>query len=171
MIDDSYTMAEHWHEVKELARLLTYIVKKTDDDGVELYFLSSQKCDKCKDASAIERAIRDHTPSAHTNLDSRLNQDLSSYGKELERPSRSSTLFRHKELKKRSIYVFTDGILATGDPTQGQQAIKLIVEKVLGAGLLRGQVGIQLISFGNDPDGLAKLQNLDRLNQDLGLGL
>ena len=171
MIDDSHTMKKHWGEVQNLAKLLAYIVKATDPDGIDLYFLSSKKRHNFKNASDVYATVRDYTPTAFTNLNSRLNDDLSTYARDIERRGKSFGLLPIKSLRKRSIYVLTDGLLHVGEATQGQDAIKMIVEKVVRAGMMRGQVGIQLISFGNDANGLNRLQKLDHLNQDLKLGL
>lgn len=175
MIDDSKTMDKHWKAVKELAMLLTWLVKGTDDDGVDLFFLSSPKRHKCKTSTKMYQYINDHKARTSTNLDARLNDDLEEYAKRLENPSRRqggvlnmlhSSASRDGP-KKRSLYIFTDGILETGQETQGHHAIQMIVKKLLSMGRSKGRLGIQLISFGNNEAGLNRLKNLDTLS--LGL--
>lgn len=177
-VDDSKTMRPHWKLVTELALLLAYIVKETDKDGLDLFFLSSSKCIKCKTSNDMREAIVKHTPNATTNINSRLGDDLTAYARKFDQPAPSSSrsflrlgLSSSEGLKKRSIYILTDGILAGDDSEQGKEQIRMIVEKILGHGMFRGQLGIQLISFGDDKEGLARLEKLDRLNQEMGLGV
>ena len=166
-IDDSQTMEQHWREVQYLSHLLMYIVKEMDPDGVELYFLSSKEKLRPKTSTKMEKFISSRNPSGMTSLN-RLNDDLVPYGKKLDQYVRSIGI---DPPRPRSLYVFTDGVLDYGDDTQGQGVIKMIVDDIQRAKLLRGQVGIQFISFGNDAEGIARLQRLDRLNQDQRLGL
>jgi len=144
-----------------------YIVKEMDPDGVELYFLSSKDKLRLRTATKMEKLISSRNPSGMTSLN-RLNDDLVPYGKKLDQYARSLGM---EPPRPRSLYVLTDGVLEYGDDTQGHGAIKTIVDGIQRAKLVRGQVGIQFISFGNDPEGIARLQRLDRLNQDERLGL
>ena len=167
-IDDSHAMRRHWKLVRDLAQLLMYMVKKWDNDGVDMHFLSSSKRYRPKNSTKMFDFIREHKPGGITGLNDRLNDDLSTYGKEIERWSRAP---HGDPPTKRSIYILTDGVLSYGEDTQGQDAIKNMVKCVLGARLFRGQVGIQFIRFGDDEDGKARLDKLDHLNQEEGLGL
>jgi hypothetical protein len=166
-IDDSQTMEKHWRGVQYLSHLLMYIVKEMDPDGVELYFLSSKERLRLKTSTKMEKLISSRNPSGMTSLN-RLNDDLVPYGKKLDQYARSLGM---DPPRPRSLYVLTDGVLEYGDDTQGQGAIKMVVDGIQRAKLVRGQVGIQFISFGNDPEGIARLERLDRLNQDERLGL
>jgi hypothetical protein len=144
-----------------------YIVKEMDPDGVELYFLSSKDRGRPKTSTKMKKIVGDRKPSGMTSLN-RLNDDLIPYGKKLDQYARS---LGSDPPRPRSLYVLTDGVLELGEDTQGQRAIKNTVEGIQRAKLARGQVGIQFISFGDDPEGIARLQGLDRLNQEERLGL
>ena len=58
MIDDSATMHKHWSEVCKLRKLLMYIVKEMDPDGVALYFLKSREPIRIKTSSQMEKQIK-----------------------------------------------------------------------------------------------------------------
>lgn len=162
MIDDSRTMDKHWREVRTLSRLLMYIVKEMDPDGVDLYFLSASDPVRIKTSTQMEKQIDRRHPNQITSLN-RLDEDLGSYREMIDQYARNFHLPRPR---KRNMYILTDGALEYGEEKQGQETIKMLVNSIKQAKLLRGHVGIQFISFGNDQKGLPRLQRLDRLNQD-----
>ena len=170
MVDDSHSMRPHWKRVEELVKLLVYIVKKKDRDGCDLYFLSSPVRHRPgKRASKAAELVREHKPTAEaktimkTNLNWRLDEDVDKYIDELGDSSSSHS--------RRCIYILTDGELEGGDDDQGHHAIERLVTKLRSLGKGKGYVGIQFISFGNSKDGLARLNRLDQLSQELKFGL
>jgi hypothetical protein len=167
MIDDSATMNQHWSEVCKLGKLLMYIVKEMDPDGVDLYFLKSRESIRIKNSTQMEKQINKHKPNGMTSLN-RLDEDLVAYRQKIDQYGKSYNMDRPRP---RNIYIFTDGALEIGEEKQGQSAIKMLVDSIQGAKLLRGQVGVQFISFGDNVEGIEKLQRLDRLNQEENLGL
>lgn len=167
MIDDSRTMDKHWREVHSLSHLLMYIVKEMDPDGVDLYFLSSKDRIHLKNSTQMEKQVDRRKPGGMTSLN-RLDEDLVAYRQKIDQYAKGYNI---EPPRPRNIYVLTDGALEFREDTQGQSAIKMAVESLNKAKLPRGQLGIQFISFGDNKDWIGKLQGLDRLNQDLDLGL
>ena len=167
LIDDSRTMDKHWREVCSLGKLLMYIVKEKDPDGIDLYFLSSKERKRITTSSQMEKQINKQKPSGMTSLN-RLDDDLVKYRQKIDQLMK---IYHVEVPRPRNIYIFTDGALEYGEDTQGQRAIKMLVNSVSQAKLLRGQVGIQFISFGSNAEWIERLQQLDRLNQDEKLGL
>lgn len=164
-------MGQYWKDVEKLAQLLAFITKKFDKNGLELYFLSgNDKGETCRDSSKIARLIRERSPNKMTNLNSRLATDLRLYRDQIDQSraqlrSRRFSLRTRPALKQRSIYVFTDGVLESGDDEQGQEAIIQTAEKLAEAGFDRKQIGIQFIRFGNDERGVRRLEALDNLKE------
>lgn len=156
-------MRDHKREVQQLVRLLAYLTKHYDSDKLELLFLGSDAHLESKSSTKLAQYVEGRPFVGRTDL-SRLGEILQKCSGEFD-PSRSPLrdMFHKKSPKKKSIYVLTDGKLETGDAEQDYEQIKMIVNKIHAAGLSSDQIGIQLISFGNDIDGLRRLQNLDRL--------
>ncbi|CAK4030412.1 SPS1, Serine threonine kinase [Lecanosticta acicola] len=170
IIDDSRSMQPYWREVERLAQLLAFITKRMDRDGLELYFLTSERGYKCSSSSRLARYIRDRAPDKMTNLNSRLAADLRSYREQIDRirsqtRTRRTSLFGRPGLVQRSIYVFTDGVWESGEDEQGQEAIFLTANKLAETGLERKQIGIQFIRFGESEVGRQRLEALDNLNE------
>lgn len=164
-------MRVHKPEVHEVVRLLAYLTKHYDSDKLELLYLGSDAHLESKSSTKMAQHVDDRPFVGKTDL-SRLGEILQKCGAEFK-PSGSPILgmFHKKIPRKKSIYVLTDGKLGTGDEDQDYEQIEMIVNKIQAAGLSSDQIGIQLISFGNDPDGLKRLQNLDRLAEKARLPL
>lgn len=171
MIDDSATMNKHWMQVVELAKLLIYMTKTMDPDGVELFFLSSGKTHKFRNASDAISTIVSHPRSGMTTLNDRLGQDTGAYCSKLNGYLRGGRFFQQRAPRKRSVYIFTDGILGLGEDQQGQKHIQNLVQKLSEASLGRDHFGIQFIQFGNDRAGKARLEALDNLKHTLRLNM
>lgn len=160
-------MREHWPDVVKLVTPLAYLLKQHDDDGLELYFLSSETVHKCKTSSALVNLVSGHTKKGTTSLEETLSSQLRDYSSQIEKSRRFMRISR--KLKRRSIYVLTDGRLEGGTDRQGQAAIASLVRTLLKAKppFPKGQIGVQLIMFGQDPGGVAKLDALDRYGATL----
>lgn len=165
-------MKKHKKDVKALVRLLAWLTKHYDKDKLELFFLSSDE--RCESTSSrrLAQAVETRRFDSTTDLSKRFGELLQKYGREIDpTPSPLRGMFNRerKQPKKKSIYVFTDGKLETGDAEQGHEEIKALIVKIRNAGLMRDQVGIQFISFGDDQVGLQRLQRLDHLARTAGL--
>ncbi|KAK3645604.1 hypothetical protein LTR56_009044 [Elasticomyces elasticus] len=169
MIDDSEGMRPYLTALKQLVLLLVYVTKKMDRDGVELYFLSSDKVHKVKSSTeAVDLLNTNLTFKSQCSIEGRLGDEIHKYCRHIDRYLKQH---KKKPLVKRSIYILTDGALHHGDGVQGHDIIKNLVSKVLLAGMHRMQIGIQFIRFGNDQQGIDRLDRLDHLGQSASLGL
>lgn len=173
MIDDSDNMYQHWTEVAELAKILTYLVKETDLDGVDLLFMCyPEKRYKCKTSTKMKQLILDHRIPERA-LDSWycLRDEFQEYQKMVEGSSKRSTgLLKwpstRNSPRKRTIYILTCWVSEYG-LTKIVGDIMAAEQMLLRNGRAKGDLGIQVISFGNDKGGLELLEKLDRLDLKL----
>ncbi|PNP86647.1 hypothetical protein FNYG_00037 [Fusarium nygamai] len=149
VIDDSESMRLHKRNVAETARVISYSVKVSDKDGMDLYF-ASESChpQKCENSSEVEAKIRNKSPvSGWCNMKKCL-------GDVMERVKENGT-------KPTGIYIFTDGIW---DPEHEpevsdviHESINLLIEK----NAKPADLMFQFIQFGRDDIGSKRLKFLD----------
>lgn len=156
--------------MKRVFSALCYLVKKLDDDGIDLYFTNTSKSYKFKDAKPFIEILDRKSHTGDTDIELRLQKILQPYKERLEKHVNKTSFYLknpfEKKLRPMSIYVLTDGCwehACTGD-----KQIKNLVEKLVELKLTKEQVGIQFISFGQDQTGLQRLVHLD---SNLGAGL
>lgn len=160
-------MHQHWQAVLDLLDVLAYRLKSADPDGLELFFSMSEGGVKKKHTKQCLEAVTWKKPNVHTerisNIAIRLSSILGEYEKKLRKqPSKVSSLFsksKQSELRPMNLYVFTDGKWQPDSEPDGP--IRSLVKTLVEVNKLSGQVGIQLIQFGNDPQGSANLRWLD----------
>ena len=161
IIDDSSSMCGHWDKVLDLLDTLAYIVKPLDPDGVEIYFTINDEHYTKKNSSDLvriaERARPLKSSNRLSNISIKLGSILEDYEKVLKKPERG--WFGPKEVRKKSIYVFTDGVWRPQADAAGP--IKSLVSTLEQLHKPRNQIGIQFIQFGGDVDGHARLAYLD----------
>lgn len=166
MIDDSESMKEHWDDVMELAKLLAYITKVADPDGLELYFLSDLKVHTTSKASRVSELVRNHRCKNDTSLETVFAQALRDFAKNVGNVqiyNQKHRLRSKNDPRSRSLYVLTDGKLALGERDQGRDAIRFLAKSLKEAGHSRDKFGIQFIRFGSDLDGRRLTEGLDEL--------
>jgi tetratricopeptide (TPR) repeat protein len=180
IIDNSISMRKHWDEAQKLIPTLAYIAKQVDVDGIEVYFTNSQAKKIRKSATDLERLIIETVPHGDEDVGSVLQSVLHEFESGLKsesltltrpkssrggRGARFASFFqRDKEIRPLTIYIFTDAHLLRKDDIGS--TIEQFAETCKQFGVKRQQVGIQFISFGNDPESLAKLRHIDN---NLGL--
>jgi hypothetical protein len=159
-MDDSLSMKEHWDDVVSLFSVLAYIVKRLDDDGLEMYFTVSLGVEKFRDTTPAVAHLKSMRPSTYSNINIRLERILRKYQTNLNHQRERRGIFwsRAKTIKPLSLYVFTDGAWHGCDAVAPVEAM---IEKQRQLGLPKEQVGIQFIRFGNDKVGMERLQFLD----------
>jgi len=157
-------MLEHWSNVCKTFKALTYLVRETGEAKIDLHFTISRRCEKkarkSKDLLPIVQAMEDEIRSkdSTTDINFRLNEILEDYKRNLD----NNHWWRSKP-KPLSLFVLTDGIWE--DEVTASEPIKNAVAKLEDLRKDKRQIGIQFISFGNDPEGLQRLEHLDdRLN-------
>ncbi|KAG5789539.1 hypothetical protein H9Q69_011400 [Fusarium xylarioides] len=149
VIDDYGSMKEHRRNVAETARVISYSVKVSDKDGMDLYF-ASDSCNpqKCQNSSDVEAKVR-----SKATVDGRC--DMKKCLEDVMDQVKANGT------KPTGIYIFTDGIW---DPDHKpevddviHESIKLLIEKKAKPADLM----FQFIQFGHDPEGSKRLKFLD----------
>ncbi|KAL2073991.1 hypothetical protein VTL71DRAFT_7769 [Oculimacula yallundae] len=158
LIDDSYSMVDHWPNVVKLFEGLSYILKDTDRNGLDVYFTISQECalqnKHTKDMVPMVKRRKQRDPTARTEINYRLTKILDEYKAKLD-----SNKFWKSKPKPLSLYILTNGVWEK--ECQPEIPIKNVVRKLQDLRKDREQIGIQFISFGNDEIGLERLRYLD----------
>jgi hypothetical protein len=169
LVDDAATMSPYWSEVTKVVHVLSYLLKKTDEDGMDLCFTVSKDTYNSKKSSTFLRTLQRRVKAGTSDIGSSLSTILQQYKTYLqeEAPSRRLSLFskpKPEGKKALNVYVLTD---AVWEPeSNAAEPVTSLVGTLEKLGYSRNQVGIQFIRFGDDPEGIKKLEHLDS-----GLGL
>ncbi|KAF5686286.1 serine threonine kinase [Fusarium circinatum] len=150
LIDNFKSMRQHMKKVAETARVISYVAKTVDKDGMELYAASeiAKKPRICKTSSQIEKAITrmstvDGTCNMRRCLDTILDRVLVG-----------------RKVKPASIYVYTDGVWEPG-VDQVKFSIKRAIDYLIKCGQPSSTLMFQFVQFGNDTEGTGRLKFLD----------
>lgn len=192
VVDDSATMGEirkaqrdgvsDAPNVKTLSRLLCWLAKNKDEDGVDLFYFHEPALGlrNCKKSREVFENISQRTFEGNTTPTVRVQKvlneykaNLEAYRRRLSQPHRSMVRrlnpFSSSEPeppKPLSVYVLTDGVWED-DQTLGHlyvdDTIASLVKELVACGLPKNHVGVQFISFGNHRFGLQRLEALDHL--------
>ncbi|KAF4982069.1 hypothetical protein FDECE_17584 [Fusarium decemcellulare] len=149
LVDNCASMETHMKQVAKTARVISYVAKVTDDNGMDLYFASDPTQPKnCSSSRAIESAIKaEGTVEGECNMFKCLHDILESVWE--------------NGLKPTSIYVYTDGVWESDDDHQVDILIKQSIKRLVDAKKLPSTLMFQFIQFGNDEKGTKRLQDLD----------
>ena len=162
-------MKPYAREVRDLFGLLGYIVKGTDPDGIELHFtMSRNRKDRSKNTGQLLRNLETVRYFGTSNIRTQLGDILQIYHAKLRDPKPTRWPFNltrpPRPVRCQNLYILTDGVWQPGcDPAP---MIKKLVDSLEHNSMEREQFGIQFIRFGNDADGIKRLNQLDS-----GLGL
>jgi hypothetical protein len=166
-------MDQYWDKVIDVFSILAYIVKESDPDGIDLYFTMSPPRERHngKRTSKLEKIVRDRKPRGKSDIRVALDSILNDYTGRLGiQKARRRGLARfapqEKDLRPLNLYVLTDGVWQ--DRCDAVPPIRRLVDRLIELNMDEKQIGIQFISFGDDPRGLARL---DVLDSDLNLRL
>lgn len=167
-------MAPHWNEVKNVVKLLGWLLKDNDDDGIELCFTGEPSAPyraPKQRSSTLQDRLRQRKAKelrSTTDITWRLSNILKGYVVKLERHKNMKPgIFRSivprrnddSNVKPLMLYVLTDGIWEDGsDPSF---VITEAAERLQQLDKPSDQVGIQFIRFGDDQESVKKLQRLD----------
>lgn len=143
---------------------LVYLVKDGDPDGVEVVFTISTDTRRSKKSSQLTDRVVSRVFKGKTDISDRLGRILREYRVELDRKK-----LAHQSVRPLSIYILTDGVWEGGK--DAQTPIREIVSVLRNYGYDREQVGIQFISFGDDLEGLQRLDELDSFGKQPDVGL
>lgn len=158
-------MSKYWHAVISVISTLSYLLKDSDDDGMDLYFaISSTKYNSKKSEKLVQKLLEKEKELVGTsNVGLRLSTILHEYQLSLDPSvlSLRSLLSKAKGKTKKplSVYILTDAVWQPH--CNVAEPIRSLVETLRRWGYSRHQAGIQFIRFGHDSDGIEKLDHLD----------
>lgn len=169
LIDTSATMKQHKLNIQRLTLLLAYILKNTDENGLDIYFTQSAREVNSRKSSDIANSILHEAFEGKSDMRASLKRVLQQH---IERfgtmvPQKSKYLRRQlppQPQRPLSVYVLTD---ALWQPTDVGGFVKDIVQSMIIKGCPKEHVGISFIRFGDVPASINKLNTLDH---GLGLG-
>lgn len=168
-------MKPHWDALKSACSILFEAVKCFDKDGVDIYFTvfkNSQRTQRIKKTGELDSILRTHRPQdVPCDMSNRLDLIVQAYKHKLMKRYGNTGLFGglgldwlKRAVRPISIYILTDGQWQD-DP---KSVIQRLVHQLETLELSKRQIGLQFISFGDDP---AALQRLKRLDDDIGTTL
>ena len=158
LIDNAESMDAHWSQVKRVFGLLSYMVRDCDPNGLDLYFTNTSKTFKSRNMSTLMGELGTRTPKGLPDMRSRFGDIIEKYRSKFGKRKLKS-LFRESDPRKLSLYVLTDGVWQPKiDLTT---TIRTLVSSLEDHKLTNKQIGIQFIRFGNDTNGINRLQELD----------
>ncbi|KAF5633819.1 serine threonine kinase [Fusarium tjaetaba] len=150
LIDNFRSMGQHKPKVVKTARVISYVAKAVDEDGMELYAASeiAKKPRICKTSSQIEKAINkmptvDGTCNMRGCLDTILDRVLVG-----------------RKVKPTSIYIYTDGVWEPG-ADQVKFSIKRAIDYLIKCKQPSSTLMFQFVQFGSDTEGTGRLKFLD----------
>ena len=158
-------MREHWDELCHLFEILCYLVEKPYGHRIDVYFTPNRKIfNNISVSSLVELCqMRKIFLRGLADVAAPLEHILEEYCRDLKDEVESKKRW-YPKVPPLSIYVLTNALWRkNSDP---EAAIKNAVDSLTTLAYPPSQVGIQFISFGENPDTFKRLENYDS-----GLGL
>lgn len=161
-------MGPHRRDVDRVISLLAYLLKNSDEDGLDIYFAHSCPKINTKKSSRLSSEIFQAPFKGISDMRLRLHQILQEHPNKFEKqfsPRKNFFGYQPGPQPQRplSFYILTD---AKWQPTDVGSLIKDLVEEMIAKKCPKEQLAIQFIRFGDDEASIAKLDELDS-----GLGL
>ena len=163
-------MRQYKRDVKRLTSLLAYILKNTDESGLDIYFTQSLRdvVNSRKSSNIANSILEEHfegTSDMRGSLKRVLQPHIERFGTMI---SRKSKVFG-RQLPPQpqpplSIYILTDALWQPNN--DAGEFIKYMVKSMITKGCPKEHVGISFIRFG---EGAASIAKLDELDHGLGL--
>ncbi|KAL5113929.1 hypothetical protein ACEQ8H_008178 [Pleosporales sp. CAS-2024a] len=154
IVDDSLSMSSHWTQAQTVLKVLCWLVKHADRDGIELHFTNSRAHGRSKKCKELVRLFC--KPSGQGGMEAILSKILEKHTKR----RLSDALFgRHR--RSINIYVLTDGVW------EGEGETLCGVDDAIGGTIqkkemtIRHSIGLQFIQFGDNKFGTTRLEQLD----------
>lgn len=157
-------MMPYRERVREVLDLLAYMLLESDPDGLDVYYTNDREKLKGKTHHSILRAFDKHPFQGTPDMRERFADILARYQEKLGKKNGFLTRLVHKDTppkgpRRLNLYVLTDAVWQPRtDLTIG---IETLVSHLLKHGLTNKQIGIQFIRFGNDGEGIDRLNRLD----------
>jgi hypothetical protein len=154
-------MRPYWSDMTALFSILAYMVKHSDPDGLDMCFTIDSKKYNSRHTTNLVNALDSKGAQGSSNITFTLDSILNEYKTRLrsQTAQRSALSWWKKEVRPLNLYILTDGVWQP--KCDVFPAIKNLVDLLVELKLDEKQVGIQFISFGNDSDGLNRLERLD----------
>lgn len=160
MIDDSASMKQHWGNVHKVFETLSYMVKEVDPNGFDLWFTGPGKPLKNqKHTTESLRTVEYRTKQGTTDINDKLQKIFDDYVEALKKPKSVVRAKFSKAVKPLSLYVLTDGVWE--QDCNPAHLVETFVKQLEDLGKVKGNLGVQFISFGEDPIGLGRMEFLD----------
>lgn len=150
IIDDYSSMKPHMERVKMAARVVSYVAKTADYNGMEVYTASeaAKKPRICLTSSQIEKEIgKMKIVEGKCDMGACLNHIL------------DKILIDGKKVKPTSIYIYTDG--AWEPHTNVAQQVYRAIDHLIKHGQSSKTLMLQFVQFGDDEKGTEHLRFLD----------
>ena len=150
MIDDCESLRDHRYSIAMTARVISYTVKITDKNGMDLYFASdSVNPQGCHNSSAVEKKINKKR-SVEGSCD--MAKCLDDVLKDV----------RKNGMKPTSIYILTDGRCSLTDNGKGvKEVIYDAIMSLVEAKRIPRDLMFQFVQFGRDPEAYELLKSFD----------
>ncbi|UPK95530.1 hypothetical protein LCI18_006465 [Fusarium solani-melongenae] len=150
LIDNYVSMESHLDILAKTARVISYVTKVADTNGMDLFFTSdSAKSYKHTSSKTVESAIRKMGfVKGKCNMKTCLDNILKAISKD-----------GHTAIRPTSIYVYTDAVWEDADEVAS--VIKRAIRRLAKAEDDPSTLMFQFIQFGNDETGGKCLQKLD----------
>ncbi|KAH8096698.1 hypothetical protein BXZ70DRAFT_330620 [Cristinia sonorae] len=162
VVDDSASMrGQKWVEACNALKLLADVATQYDKDGIDVCFFSEKKVGQNRKTSADLDALFDHVqPKGLSVMAKRLESLLLYYLETLEKAKKEAEEGKpdHLKMVKKVLYI----VITDGAPTDSPEEVIVAAARRLDRGNFdQGQVGIQIIQIGYNPDAQAYLKMLD----------
>lgn len=163
-------MRAYRDNISKVVSLLTYMLKALDPDGLDVCFTQSSQKVHAGNSTTITTAVRQVPYQGYSNMRTRLSHILQEHKHRFGTSSPPSGPWYKragppKSPRPLSFYVLTDGNWQPRNEVG--PTITSLVEGMRKHRLPKEHVGIQFIRFGDDPNGIDRLNYLDH---GLGLG-
>ncbi|EJD53671.1 hypothetical protein AURDEDRAFT_110460, partial [Auricularia subglabra TFB-10046 SS5] len=158
IIDDSESMlGDHWYEACDALAKLVDAASKYEISGIRLHFLNSTHTCLVKCATDVRKAFQTVTPQIRSAspVGEKLEQLLLEYMASLEASKAQGS--GGEPPKPVNYIVLTDGA-PSDDP---ESVIVATARRLDSQHFPLGQIGIQFVQIGNDPEATAALRELD----------
>lgn len=168
LIDTSATMKQYSREIERVISLLAYTVKKSDKDGLDIFFTQSRKKVNSRRSSKLSSSIHQEPFVGISDMRGRLQnilqEHINKFGTLIYPPR---TVYGRQPppqpQRPLSFYILTD---AKWQPTDVEGLIRDLVQSMIAKRCPKEHVAIQFIRFGDDQ---ASIDKLDKLDHGLGL--
>ena len=159
MVDNTESMFPHCKNVLDLLSLLAYLLKDLSPDGLDIYFTQYRWKTISKKSTKIVAAADHVIYGGISDMRLRLYQILEEHKCKLSNTAAPAWPWFSKIIPQRplSFYIFTDG---KWQPNEVGPVIQRLADGMRTNQLGKEQVGIQFIRFGDDLQGMKRLNDL-----------